>query len=144
MTKVRLKSASVLLTLLTFLLPAGCEDGEFIAGSFILTQKALSEAPYRYSRFLTSALDRMEMVDPPSKRDEENCNVRYRIEPSGKLWLCVCTSACAGMSHILVVREQINCDSTANVKSVMLISLTPIQSYLPIISSADIKRMKAR
>ena len=125
MTKVRLKSASVLLTLLTFLLPAGCEDGEFIAGSFILTQKALSEAPYRYSRFLTSALDRMEMVDPPSKRDEENCNVRYRIEPSGEIR--VCSSACAGMSHILVVREQINCDSQVDMKSAMLIgSITPI------------------
>ena len=24
--------------------------GDFVAGSFILTQKALSEAPYRYSR----------------------------------------------------------------------------------------------
>ena len=85
MNKVRLKWTSVLLTLCSFLLPVGvCQDGEFIAGSFILTQKALSEAPYRYSRFLTSALERMEMVDPPSKRDEENCNVRYRIEPSGE------------------------------------------------------------
>ena len=86
MNKVRLKWTSVLLTLFVFLLPAGdCQNGDFIAGSFILTQKALSEAPYRYSRFLTSALERMEKVDPPSKRDEENCNVRYRIEPSGEL-----------------------------------------------------------
>ena len=75
---------SALLICLTFLLPAGqCQDGQFVAGSFILTQKALSEAPYRYSRFLTDALKKMELVDPPSKRDEENCNVRYRIEPSG-------------------------------------------------------------
>jgi hypothetical protein len=29
------------------------EPGEFVAGSFILTQKALDEAPYRYSSFLT-------------------------------------------------------------------------------------------
>ena len=86
MNKVRLKWTSVMLTLFTFLLPAGvCQNGDFIAGSFILTQKALSEAPYRYSRFLTSALERMEKVDPPSKRDEENCNVRYRIEPSGDI-----------------------------------------------------------
>ena len=86
MNKVRLKWTSVVLTLFSFLLPAGdCQNGDFIAGSFILTQKALSEAPYRYSRFLTSALERMEKVDPPSKRDEENCNVRYRIEPSGEL-----------------------------------------------------------
>ena len=35
-------------------------------------------------RFLTAALERMEMVDPPSRRDEENCNVRYRIEPAGQ------------------------------------------------------------
>ena len=85
MTKVRLKWViGVLLSFLTFLLPVGeCQNGEFVAGSFILTQKALSEAPYRYSRFLTKALEKMELVDPPSKRDEENCNVRYRIEPSG-------------------------------------------------------------
>ena len=88
MNKVRLKWTSVLLTLFCFLLPAGdCQNGDFIAGSFILTQKALSEAPYRYSRFLTSALERMEKVDPPSKRDEENCKVRYRIEPSGELFI---------------------------------------------------------
>ena len=31
----------------------GLEPGEFVAGSFILTQKALDEAPYRYSTFLT-------------------------------------------------------------------------------------------
>ena len=83
MSQVKL---SVLLICWTFLLPTGqCQDGQFVAGSFILTQKALSEAPYRYSRFLTDALQKMELVDPPSKRDEENCNVRYRIEPSGKL-----------------------------------------------------------
>lgn len=58
--------------------------GQFVAGSFILTQKALSEAPYRYSRFLTVALEKMELTDPPTKRDEENCNVKYRIEPSGE------------------------------------------------------------
>ena len=60
------------------------EEGEFVAGSFILTQKALNEAPYRYSRFLTEALERMELADPPTKRDEENCNVKYKIEPSGE------------------------------------------------------------
>ena len=31
--------------------------GDFVAGSFILTQKALSEAPYRYSRSLDSRED---------------------------------------------------------------------------------------
>ena len=60
------------------------QEGEFVAGSFILTQKALNEAPYRYSRFLTEALERMELADPPTKRDEENCNVKYKIEPSGE------------------------------------------------------------
>ena len=70
---------------LIFLIPAGqCQDGQFVAGSFILTQKALSEAPYRYSRFLTEALERMELADPPTKKDEENCNVKYKIEPSGE------------------------------------------------------------
>ena len=91
MTKVRLKwEIGLLLTFLTVFVPAGVcqndQDGEFVAGSFILTQKALSEAPYRYSRFLTQALDKMELVDPPSKSDEENCNVKYRIEPSGEIF----------------------------------------------------------
>ncbi len=27
------------------------EEGEFVAGTFIITQKALDEAPYRYSTF---------------------------------------------------------------------------------------------
>ena len=58
--------------------------GEFLAGTFILTQKSLSEAPYRYAGVLRKALDRAEMKDPPSKSDEENCDVRYRIRPSGR------------------------------------------------------------
>ena len=76
--------------LLLLLLPStssgeqGERAGEFVAGSFILTQKALSEAPYRYSRFLTQALEKMEMKDPPTKEDKENCNVKYKIEPSGE------------------------------------------------------------
>ena len=74
---------AILLAIVTFITGAQCQTGEFVAGSFILTQKALSEAPYRYSKFLTTALEKMEMQDPPTKRDEENCNVRYRIEPSG-------------------------------------------------------------
>ena len=37
------------------------EEGEFMAGSFILTQRALDEAPYRCSTFLTQALEKMEM-----------------------------------------------------------------------------------
>ena len=60
------------------------EEGEFMAGSFILTQRALDEAPYRYSSFLTQALEKMEMKDPPTKEDKENCNVKYKIEPSGE------------------------------------------------------------
>ena len=76
---------AIILAIVTFVTRgAKCQTGEFVAGSFILTQKALSEAPYRYSKFLTTALEKMEMQDPPTKRDEENCNVRYRIEPSGR------------------------------------------------------------
>ena len=76
----------LLVTVFLFLPVGECQNdgGDFVAGSFILTQKALSEAPYRYSRFLTAALEKMELMDPPSKRDEENCNVRYKIEPSGE------------------------------------------------------------
>ncbi len=58
--------------------------GEFLAGSFILTQKSLDEAPFRYAGVLRKALDRAETKDPPTKSDEENCSVRYRISPSGK------------------------------------------------------------
>ena len=94
-------------------------EGEFVAGSFILTQKSLNEAPYRddddridssvlrsarhgnnfatngtriatvetidrYAGVLRKALDKVETKDPPSKSDEENCSVRYRIRPSGE------------------------------------------------------------
>ena len=59
-------------------------EGEFVAGSFILTQKSLDEAPFRYAGVLRRALDRVETKDPPSRSDEENCDVRYRIEPSGE------------------------------------------------------------
>ena len=85
-TKVVLKIALFLFFLAIF---AGhCQGvwrpkGEFLAGSFILTQKSLDEAPYRYAGVLRKALDKAEMKDPPSKSDEENCSVRYRISPSG-------------------------------------------------------------
>ena len=32
------------------------KEAEFVAGSFILTQRALDEAPYRYSSFLTQVV----------------------------------------------------------------------------------------
>ena len=60
------------------------KEGEFLAGTFILTQKSLSEAPYRYAGVLRKALDKAELKDPPSKSDEENCDVKYRIRPSGR------------------------------------------------------------
>ena len=61
--------------------------GEFVAGTFILTQKSLDEAPYRYAGVLREVLDKIEGKDPPRKSDEENCSARYRIEPSGKFIL---------------------------------------------------------
>ena len=36
--------------------PKRKENPEFLAGSFIITQRALDEAPYRYSTFLTQVL----------------------------------------------------------------------------------------
>ena len=57
---------------------------EFIAGSFILTQNSLNEAPYRYAGVLRKVLDKVERKDPPSQSDEENCSAKYRIKPSGK------------------------------------------------------------
>lgn len=59
--------------------------GEFVAGSFILTQKSLDEAPFRYAGVLRQVLDKVERKDPPSQSDEENCNAKYRILPSGKV-----------------------------------------------------------
>ncbi|XP_059098796.1 uncharacterized protein LOC131892942 [Tigriopus californicus] len=60
------------------------KQAEFVAGSFIITQKSLNEAPYRYAGILRKALDKVEQKDPPSKSDEESCSVRYRINPSGR------------------------------------------------------------
>ena len=62
------------------------EKGEFIARSFILTQQSLLKAPYRYAGILRDVLDRVEAKQPPEQSDEQNCDVRYRIEPSGKSW----------------------------------------------------------
>jgi hypothetical protein len=60
------------------------KPGEFLAGSFILTQQSLHEAPYRYAGILRDVLDRVEAKQPPSQSDEDKCDVKYRIEPSGK------------------------------------------------------------
>ena len=50
---------------------------EFEAGSFILTQNSLNEAPYRYAGVLRRILDKVEKKDPPSQSDEENCNILH-------------------------------------------------------------------
>eukprot|EP00095_Tigriopus_kingsejongensis_P007184 maker-scaffold3067_size10345-snap-gene-0.2 protein:Tk07184 transcript:maker-scaffold3067_size10345-snap-gene-0.2-mRNA-1 annotation:"predicted protein" len=60
------------------------KEAEFVAGSFIITQKSLNEAPYRYAGILRKALDKVETKDPPSQSEEENCDVQYRIRPSGR------------------------------------------------------------
>ena len=62
------------------------EKGEFIARSFILTQQSLLKAPYRYAGILRDVLDRVEAKQPPEQSDEQNCDARYRIKPSGKIW----------------------------------------------------------
>ena len=89
--KMILYSYGVLLSLVLLIfmgpLSSDCKltkkKGDFLAGTFILTQKSLSEAPYRYAGVLRKALDNAETKDPPSKSDEKNCDVRYRIRPSG-------------------------------------------------------------
>ena len=58
-------------------------SNEFLAGTFLLTQKSLNEAPYRYAGVLRQILDKVEQKDPPAKYDEENCETKYRILPSG-------------------------------------------------------------
>ena len=88
------------------------EEGEFMAGSFILTQRALDEAPYRYSSFLTQALEKMEMKDPPAKSDEQSCSVKYRIEPwvpaSGRFAALIILSPPAWSSHVCTCVRAIN------------------------------------
>ena len=59
-------------------------DGEFVAGTFILTQKSLDEAPYRYAGVLRQVLDKIEMKDPPKKEELSECSTKYKIAPSGK------------------------------------------------------------
>lgn len=60
---------------------------DFVAGTFILTQNSLNEAPYRYAGVLRQVLDKIEQKDPPSQSDEEQCSAKYRILPSGNLKL---------------------------------------------------------
>ena len=88
MTKQNHVAFVLFVVLLIFIFGADCKrarkTGEFVAGTFILTQKSLSEAPYRYAGVLRKALDNAETKDPPSKSDEEDCSVRYRIRPSGR------------------------------------------------------------
>ena len=73
----------VILVCLTNFLTDHVIGQEFIAGSFILTQNSLNEAPYRYAGVLRQVLDKVEKKDPPSQSDEENCSAKYRIKPSG-------------------------------------------------------------
>lgn len=77
-------SATLLLLLPGKVSTSKSENGEFVAGSFILTQKSLNEAPYRYAGILRKALDKVETRSPPSQSDEQNCDVKYRIRPSGR------------------------------------------------------------
>ena len=67
-----------------FVQGADQSDGEFVAGTFILTQKSLDEAPYRYAGVLRQILDSLEVQDPPKKEEISECSTQYRIEPSGK------------------------------------------------------------
>ena len=71
----------VILIFAIFHLANGSE--EFLAGTFLLTQKSLNEAPYRYAGVLRQILDKVEQKDPPAKYDEDNCETKYRILPSG-------------------------------------------------------------
>lgn len=63
---------------------------DFVAGTFILTQKSLNEAPYRYAGVLRQVLDKIEQKDPPSQSDEDQCDAKYRILPSGNFFFNFC------------------------------------------------------
>ena len=67
-----------------FVQGADQSDGEFVAGTFILTQKSLDEAPYRYAGVLRQVLDKIETKDPPKKEELSECSTKYKIAPSGK------------------------------------------------------------
>ena len=75
----------VILISAIFHLASGSE--EFLAGTFLLTQKSLNEAPYRYAGVLRQILDKVEQKDPPAKYDEDDCETKYRILPSGIVFL---------------------------------------------------------
>ena len=79
-----MKNWLILVTAILHLGPGQTVENEFLAGTFLLTQKSLNEAPYRYAGVLRQILDKVEQKDPPAKYDEENCETKYRILPSGK------------------------------------------------------------
>jgi len=81
-----MQATATLLGLVSVLAAArtAADPNEFVAGTFILTQESLDEAPYRYAGVLRKALDRLETLDPPSRSDESRCSVRYKIVPSGE------------------------------------------------------------
>ena len=71
-----------LLLISAFVTLVGARE-EFLAGTFLLTQKSLNEAPYRYSGVLREILVKVEEKQPPAKYDEDECETKYRILPSG-------------------------------------------------------------
>ncbi len=63
---------------------SSARSGEFVAGSMILTQKALDEAPERYSHVLREALDAAEKTPIPSE-SSNRCSKGYEIHGAGNV-----------------------------------------------------------
>ena len=59
-----------------------CQDGWFEAATYVVTQAALDEAPYRYAKFLDEGLRKLENEPFPMVSNGDPCAVRYRIGPA--------------------------------------------------------------
>ena len=54
----------------------------FQAATYVVTQDALDEAPYRYAKFLDEGLRELEKKDFPMMSNGDPCGERYRIGPA--------------------------------------------------------------
>ena len=58
------------------------EENWFQAGTYVVTQEGLNEAPYRYAKFLDEGLRKIEQEDFPLLSNGDPCGFRYRIGPT--------------------------------------------------------------
>ena len=61
---------------------SGGQDNWFEAATYVVTQDALDEAPYRYAKFLDEGLKKLEQQDFPMISNGDPCDIRYRLGPA--------------------------------------------------------------